>query len=208
MQLSFTRLSSKIIFITVLGVLLVMVITAIVVVNMEREALFRQSRLTQEILENERKEKEAELSRQLLTEGELVATLLAQVVPQAILNYDFQALQTYVDGLVQNKQIVFAGVYDVNAQPLTAMAAVDENDSDLVILQKDCFDAQGEKRGAVKVILTQQLLKKRLLETDQQIDGLLKRLDQSTKDSLANSASTSVFSLSRNSRTTSIDLPF
>ncbi len=56
----------------------------------------------------------------LLNQSELQAQFIAEISPEAILNYDFEALERYVEEMTEGEDIVYAVIMGANGQNMTS----------------------------------------------------------------------------------------
>ncbi|MCG2710856.1 MAG: methyl-accepting chemotaxis protein [Candidatus Omnitrophica bacterium] len=174
------KLVTKIIFIAAFGILLVMLSVALLVVQKERTALLEQSMQTKELLSQQRMQREKELETELASKGEHLLSLLTEVAPLALMNYNYEVLQNSVMAIVKDKAVIYAVVFDRGNKAWTKMEAPSAEVKDLLTLERDCIDERGDKIGKAKIILTKSLLRKSLASTDQQINELKAQSEEFT----------------------------
>lgn len=161
-----------------------MLSVAFLVVQVERKALLEQSLQAKELLSQQWLQRESELESELLLKGEQLLSLLTEVAPVALMNYNYEVLQNSVTAIVKDKTVVYAVVFDLNNKALTQMEVPSADDENLLTIESDCIDERGYRIGKAKLILTKSLMRKSLASTDQQINELKAKSDEFTKKAI------------------------
>ena len=154
--------------------------------------LANQREVMQERLIRETKD----LSRTLLDKGTASSTFLARIAPQGLLAYDYLLLEGYVEELSADPDIIYAVIFDANAQPVTHFLngqdpyfdgqdthpesfsetlASTRADSSLLTVHRD-IEYGGTQLGSVEIGLTRTKITQRTEELESHLQRELRRI--------------------------------
>ncbi len=154
--------------------------------------LANQREIMQERLIRETKD----MSRTLLDKGTASSTFLARIAPQGLLAYDYLLLEGYVEELSADPDIIYAVIFDANAQPVThylngqdpyfdgqdtqpesfsATLTRTRADSSLLTVHRD-IEYGGTQLGSVEIGLTRTKITQRTQELESHLQRELKRI--------------------------------
>ena len=108
-------------------------------------------------------QQQRELRSMMESKANGLATMLATISVQYLINYDLSALEGFVKETVKDKDVAFAEYYDAEAKSLTGNAMKAPADtSQLRVYERNVVDTNGKTIGKVKVGYTTTVLDKTL----------------------------------------------
>ena len=173
------KLSLKFIFITVLGIIVVMVGVAVPVVNLERKSLLEKAEKAKEVLFRKKYGKVEILLNNLISKGKGLIGFIAKIAPESIRAFDFARLGSYVSEICEDREILYAVFYDKDGKALTLGKVLGPSE-DILELERKCIDEYGVEYGTIKIGLTKRYLREAVEKTEAGISEVILQMERET----------------------------
>ena len=85
------------------------------------------------------------------SKGNAIADFMTKISAEYYFNFDYEALEEFVKDISKDPEIEYAVFYDDKDKPLTKSSTAKEDNSSLIVFERDIIDADSVQHGRLKI---------------------------------------------------------